>query len=58
MREKLDLLGAMEALKEGLTIEPSNEAMQKTMEEISVEVEQDNSIPADHPEKKRFDRLI
>jgi hypothetical protein len=48
----------METLKAGLTIEPSNEPMITVLEELKTEFEQDSSIPEDHPEKIRFNRLL
>ena len=45
-------------LKQGLQIEPSNDAMITAFEEMKKEYEEDTSIPEDHPEKVRFNRLI
>jgi hypothetical protein len=58
LREKLDNLGAMEALKKALEIEPSNEDFIKLFEETKNEYEEDNSIPIDHPERARFEKLL
>ena len=58
MREKLDNLGAMEALKKALEIEPSNEDFIKLFEETKNEYEEDNSIAIDHPERARFEKLL
>ena len=58
LRELLDNLKAMEVLKEALQIEPQNEDLAKLFEETKTEYEEDNSLPADHPEKQRFDRLL
>jgi hypothetical protein len=41
----------MEVLKEALQIEPQNEDLAKLFEETKTEYEEDNSLPADHPEK-------
>lgn len=57
-REKLDNLTAMEVLKEGLTIEPSNEIMIKLLDETQKEYEEDHNLPEDHPEKIRFNRML
>ena len=51
LREKLDNLGAMEALKRAIELEPGNEEFRQLMEETKKEIEEDNSIPADHPER-------
>jgi hypothetical protein len=58
LREKLDNLGAMEALKKALEIEPSNEDFIKLFEETKNEYEEDNSIAIDHPERARFEKLL
>ena len=58
MREKLDNLGATEALKKALEIEPSNEDFIKLLEETKNEYEEDNSIAIDHPERARFEKLL
>jgi histone-lysine N-methyltransferase SETD3 len=48
----------MEALKKAIELEPANEEFRKLMDEIKKEIEEDNSIPADHPERQRFDKLL
>lgn len=48
----------MEALKEGLQRDPSNESYNKLFEELRKEVEEDNTIAEDHPEKIRFMKLL
>ena len=48
----------MEVLKEGLQIEPSNDDLIKLLDNIMKEYEEDNSIPEEHPERKRFARLL
>jgi len=58
LREKLDNLSAMEVLKEALNQEPENDLFIKLFEETKTEYEEDHSLPDDHPEKKRFDRLL
>ena len=45
-------------LKEGLKLDPNNDAMITAFEEMKKEYEEDNTIPEDHPEKQRFNRLI
>ena len=44
----------METLKEGVQVDPDNDAIKQLMDEIAEEIEQDNKIPPDHPERKRF----
>jgi hypothetical protein len=51
LREKLDNLSSLEALKKALEIEPSNEDILHYFEETKQEFEEDTSIPNDHPEK-------
>ena len=58
LREKLDNLSAMESLKKALELEPSNEEFIKLFEETKKEYEEDNSIPVDHPERQRFEKLL
>lgn len=58
LREKLDNLGAMEALKQAMEIEPTNEEFKKLFEETKTEYEEDNSIAVDHPERARFETLL
>jgi len=41
-----------------LTVEPSSDIMAQMLGEIKKEYEEDNTIPEDHPEKKRFNRLL
>lgn len=48
----------MEALKEGLQRDPSNESYNKLFEELRKEMEEDNTIAEDHPEKIRFRKLL
>lgn len=48
----------MATLKEGLEVDPENTDFIKLEAELSIEVEEDNRVPADHPERKRFDRLL
>ena len=47
----MDLVGAMEVLKAGLKVDPENELMVQTFEELKNEYEEDNKIPEDHPER-------
>jgi hypothetical protein len=58
LREKLDNLSAMEALKKAIELEPTNEEYKKFFEETKTEYEEDNSIPVDHPERQRFEKLL
>jgi histone-lysine N-methyltransferase SETD3 len=51
LREKLDNLSSMEALKRAIDLEPTNEEFKKLFEETKTEYEEDNSIPVDHPER-------
>lgn len=48
----------MEALKKAIELEPSNEEFRKVMDETKLEIEEDNSIPVDHPERQRFEKLL
>lgn len=48
----------METLKKALELEPSNEEYKKYFEETKSEYEEDNSIPVDHPERQRFEKLL
>lgn len=48
----------MEALKKAIELEPSNEEFRKVMDETKQEIEEDNSIPVDHPERQRFEKLL
>ena len=52
------LTEALETLKTGLEIEPENEIIKTLIDETAVEIEQDNKIPPDHPERKRFQNLL
>ena len=48
----------MEVLKKAIEIEPTNEEYKKLFEETKTEYEEDNSIPLDHPERQRFEKLL
>jgi len=48
----------MEVLKEAIEIEPQNEDLKKYFEETKTEYEEDNSLPLEHPERQRFERLL
>lgn len=39
-------------------MEPSNNDLVKLFEETKQEFEEDNSIPIDHPERARFEKLL
>ena len=49
---------ALDVLKVALDIEPSNEDLVKCFEETKQEIEEDNNIPNDHPEKVRFNTML
>jgi small-conductance mechanosensitive channel len=44
----------METLKIGIKYDENNESMNQLLKEIKAEIEEDNKIPPDHPERKRF----
>ena len=48
----------MEALKKAIELEPTNDEYKKMSEETKNEYEEDNSIPIDHPERQRFEKLL
>jgi histone-lysine N-methyltransferase SETD3 len=48
----------MEALKKAIELEPTNDEYKKMFEETKNEYEEDNSIPIDHPERQRFEKLL
>jgi histone-lysine N-methyltransferase SETD3 len=48
----------LEALKKAIELEPSNEDFKKLFEETKTEYDEDNSIPVDHPERQRFEKLL
>ena len=54
----MDNLSAMEVIKQALEIEPSNDDLVKYFEETKHEYEEDNSLPNDHPEKIRFNKML
>jgi hypothetical protein len=41
-----------------LELEPGNQEFKKLFEEIKLEIEEDNSIPLEHPERQRFEKLL
>lgn len=49
-----NLVEAMETLKIGIKYDENNESMNQLLKEIKAEIEEDNKIPPDHPERKRF----
>jgi len=51
-------LSSMEALKKAIELEPTNDEYKKMFEETKNEYEEDNSIPIDHPERQRFEKLL
>lgn len=58
LREKLDNISAMEALKKAIEIEPTNQEFKDLFELTKKEYEEDNSISVDHPERQRFEKLL
>ena len=58
LREKLDNLSAMEALKKAIELDPTNQEYKDLFEATKKEYEEDNSIPVDHPERQRFEKLL
>lgn len=57
-REKLDNLSALETLKKAIELEPANEEYKKLFEDTKKEYEEDNTIPVEHPERQRFEKLL
>lgn len=57
-REKLDNLSALETLKKAIELEPANEEYKKMFEDTKKEYEEDNTIPVEHPERQRFEKLL
>lgn len=51
-------LEAIDVLKKALDIDPSNDDIVKLYEETKQEYEEDNSLPIDHPERARFERML
>jgi histone-lysine N-methyltransferase SETD3 len=49
---------ALEVAEEGLKLEPDNPAFLELISEIQKEIEQDNVLPLDHPERRRFNALL
>jgi hypothetical protein len=45
-------------LKQALDLDPSNEDLSKLLEETKQEFDEDFSIPVDHPERQRFEKLL
>jgi len=41
-----------------LELEPGNQEFKKLFEETKQEIEEDNSIPLEHPERQRFEKLL
>ncbi len=41
-----------------MELEPGNQEFKKLFEEIKLEIEEDNSIPLEHPERQRFEKLL
>ena len=48
------LSDALATLKEGLEVDPENVDFTRLVAELSHEIAEDNKIPADHPERRRF----
>ena len=51
-------MSALEILKQALELEPSNDDIIKCFEETKLEIEEDTSLPADHPERVRFENML
>ena len=41
-----------------MELEPGNQEFKKLFEETKQEIEEDNSIPLEHPERQRFEKLL
>lgn len=41
-----------------MELEPGNQEFKKLFEETKLEIEEDNSIPLEHPERQRFEKLL
>ena len=52
------MLQVVDTIIEGLEIEPENEALTMLFLEIKQEFEEDTSLPLEHPERQRFERLL
>jgi tetratricopeptide (TPR) repeat protein len=52
------LVDAIETLNEGLKIDKDRVEMKDLMNEVVLELELENKLPADHPERKRFQNLL
>jgi histone-lysine N-methyltransferase SETD3 len=49
---------AIEVLKQGIEIDPSNEDMHKLLEETKIEWEEDHNIPEDHPQQTIIKNML
>ena len=49
---------ALDTLKEGLEVDPDNVDFVKLSAELAHEITEDNKLPLDHPERKRFQQLL
>jgi len=60
--EALVSLNSLEEAKvclvEAIKHEPENATLHEMLKDISEEIEQDNVLPPDHPERKRFQNLL
>lgn len=52
------LVEAVATLKEGLEVDPENTDFIKLSTELAQEIEDDNRLAPDHPERKRFGELL
>jgi tetratricopeptide (TPR) repeat protein len=52
------LVDAIETLNEGLKIDKDREEMKDLLNDLVHELELENKLPVDHPERKRFQNLL
>lgn len=45
-------------MKKAIELDPTNDDFIKYLEETKTEYEEDNSLAIDHPERKRFERML
>ena len=45
---------AIEVLREGIKIDPENKVIKELIADTEIEIEEDNKISPEHPERKRF----
>ena len=49
---------ALETLKQGLSVEPENEALLGLVTEVESEIKFDSNLPEDHPLKIKFNSMF